>query len=303
MARADTIHAFDKINRLIASPPGESVDKQFWASLAENDYEVPEGYTLENLTEIVFSYLASTDPDLRDEIAYTVYANWLKQERYSPEIISSHVEKLLADLEKGIGETESDTVFLRAFAILLLAEIVHNDNKKPLLDKSTTSRILEKGSWYLTAEKDPRGYIPVKGWAHALAHTADLLLVLGRNRNVQGAGLWSMLMAISNKMIHATNHVYIHGEDERLAAAVIEILRRDLVSLNQLEIWARSFREPDGKDWKSTFLDEERNRAFQNTRSFLRSIYFALLNTPADFPDREAIIHLLHNTLTELKPK
>jgi hypothetical protein len=41
---------------------------------------------------------------------------------------------LLSNLEKGIGETESDSVFLRTFSVLLLAEIVHNDNKKPVLN-------------------------------------------------------------------------------------------------------------------------------------------------------------------------
>lgn len=278
------------------------MDKEFWISIAQNDYRVPDGHTLENLTDILFSYLGSTDPELRDDIAYIVYANWLKQQVYSPETIKSHVEKLLANLDKGIGEPESETVFLRTFSVLLLAEIVHNDNKKPLLQKSQIKTILERGLWYLDAEKDPRGHIPIKGWAHALAHTADLMLVLARNRNIDGADLWKILMQISNKIVHSTNHVYIHGEDERLAAAVIEILRRDLISLNQLEIWARSFREPDGKDWKGALMDEERNRAFQNTRNLLRSIYLALIAQPEEYPDRDQHSKLFLNTLTNLKP-
>src|ERR1044071_2423833 len=153
------------------------MDKDFWNSIAKNDYGLPAGHTLENLTDILFSYLSSTDPELRDDIAYGVYANWLKREVYSKETIKSHIDRLMANLGKGIGETESDTVFLRTFSILLLAEIVHNDNKKQFLDKNQGKTIFEKALWYLDAEKDPRGYIPVKGWAHALAHTADLLVV------------------------------------------------------------------------------------------------------------------------------
>src|SRR6476659_666708 len=159
------------------------MDKDFWNSISKNDYKVPAGHTLENLTDILFSYLGSTDPELRDDIAYVVYANWLKRDVYSKEMIKSHVDRLLANLDKGIGETESDTVFLRTFSILLLAEIVHNDNKKPLLEKDQIQYILAKGLWYLEAEKNPRGHIPFKGWAHALAHTADLIFVLGENRN------------------------------------------------------------------------------------------------------------------------
>jgi hypothetical protein len=111
-----------------------------------------------------------------------------------------------------------------------------------------------------------------------------------------------MLATISNKMVHSSRYVYIHGEDERLANAVVEILRRDLVSLNQLEIWTRSFREPDGKDWEGAYLDEERSRAFHNTRNLLRSIYLMLMTQQEDFPDREELMRLFFNTLFELKP-
>ena len=278
------------------------MEKDFWVSLAKNDFVVPSGYTLENLTAILFGYIGSTDPELRDDIAYIVYANWLKQGMYSSDVIKSHVDTLLANLETGIGETESDTVFLRAFSVLFLAEIVHNDNKKALLDKAQVKKIIEKTIWYLGAEKDPRGHIPVKGWAHALAHTADLILVSSRNRNTDSADLWSLLATIANKIVHSTQYVYIHGEDERLAAAMIEIFRRDAISLNQLDAWAKSVLEPDGKNWKRAFVDDEQNRAFQNTRNLLRSVYFALIQQPAEFPERDGLVKLILNTLENLKP-
>ena len=278
------------------------MDKEFWISLAKNEYKIPENHTLENLTQILFSYLGSTDPELRDDIAYIVYANWLKREMLSRDMVKSHVEKLLSNLDKGIGETDSDTIFARAFSVLLLAEIVHNDNKKPLLDESPVNKILEKGIWYLGGEKDPRGYIPGKGWAHALAHTADLMLVLVCNRYIDGGDLWSMLATIANKIVNSTNHIYIHGEDERLSGAVIEILRRDAISLNQLEAWTNSLKFPNGKEWKGAILEEDRNRAFQNTRNLLRSLYFAVLKELAEFPDREQHLRLIMNTLNELRP-
>ncbi len=277
------------------------MDKEFWHALAKDDYRIPEGHTLENLTDILFSFLGSTDPELRDDIGYVVYANWLKREMYSPDVIRLHVDHLLANLEKGIGEAASDTVFLRAFSVLLLAEIVHNDNKKPLLDSAQVKAILEKGIWYLGAEKDPRGHVPVKGWAHALAHTADLMLVLARNRYIDAGDLWSILSTISNQIIHSTNYIYIQGEDERLANAIIEILRRDAVSLNQLEAWAKTVSRPDGRDWKGAYVEEERNRAYQNTRNFLRSIYLAVVSQPEELPDDEQVARLLLNTINEIK--
>ena len=278
------------------------MDKDFWVSIARNEFRVPEGYTLANLTDLLFSYLGSTDPELRDDIAYIVYANWLKREMYSREELKSHVEKLLSNLDKGIGETDSDTVFLRAFSILLLAEIVHNDNKKPIMEKDQIEEILGKGLWYLDAEKDPRGYIPVKGWAHALAHTADLLLVLARNRNIDGADLSRMLTATSAKMVHTTDHIYIHGEDERLARAILEILRRDLIPSEQAENWSKSMTQQNDKDWKGAFLDEQTNRAFQNTRNLLRSVYLALIAQPGEFPNWERLSGWVLETINTLRP-
>lgn len=278
------------------------MDKDFWISISKNDYQVPEGYTLANLTDILFSYLGSTDPELRDDIAYVVYANWLEREIFSKEELKSHVDRLLSNLEKGIGETDSDTVFLRAFSILLLAEIVHNDNKKPILERDQIQRILEKGLWYLDAERDPRGYVPVKGWAHALAHTADLLLVLARNRYTNETDLGNILWVISVRTIHSINHIYIHGEDERLARAILEILRRDLVPADQVERWIKSFTEPDGKNWKGAYIDDETNRAFQNTRNLLRSVYLALIAQPGEFPNREPLAGWVLETLNSLHP-
>lgn len=277
------------------------MDKDFWASIAKDDYKIPEGHTLENLTNILFSFLSSTDPELRDEIAYITYANWLKQGRYPAEALASHIDQLLSNLDKGIGETESDTVFLRSFSVLLLAEIVHNDNKRPVLDKTQVRRILMKGLEYLEAEKDPRGHIPVKGWAHALAHTADLLLVLARNRHMDEADHWSMLAAVSDKMVHSEDHVYIHGEDDRLAAAVIEILRRGLVPVEKAEAWTRSLTEPDGGNWKGVYIEEGRNRAFQNTRNLLRSIYLQLIFAGEEHSQRLEYTALFLSTLKDLR--
>jgi hypothetical protein len=278
------------------------MDKEFWAAIASDDYRIPEGHTLENLTEILFAYLNSPNPELRDEIAYIIYAQWLKRERYTNEMLSTHIDVLLSNLRKGIGELESDTVFPRAFSVLFLAEIVHNDNKSHFLEMEQVSGILEKGLEYLEAEEDFRGHVPVKGWAHALAHTADLLLVLGHNQNTDETDLWNILNAISSKMIHSTNHVYIHGEDERLASAVIEILRRDLLSLEKVEAWTRTFTEPDGKDWKGVYMDQERNRAFQNSRNLLRSIYMQLVLEEEGIPIREQLIRVFLEALRNLKP-
>ena len=276
------------------------MEKEFWVSIAKNDYKIPEGHTLEELTKTLFGYLGSTDPELRDDIAYIVYANFLKRELYSSDEIRSHINELLSNMERGIGETESDSVFLRTFSVLLLAEIVHNDNKKPLLDKDLIQSILTKGLWYLEAEKDPRGHIPVKGWAHALAHTADLMLVLGRNRHTGMEDLGKILQAISNKLVQSSIWVYIHGEDERLANAVMAIFKRNLVSIEFMQNWLKSFIEPE-KSWSGAYVDEGQAKAFHNVRNFLRSVWIAVRSSD-DLPQKAEIESILFAALGNLKP-
>jgi len=276
------------------------MDKEFWASIAKNDYAIPDGHKLSELTQTLFGYLSNTDSELRDDIAYMVYANWLKREMFTKDEIRWHVNELFGNLDKDIGETESDSVFLRTFSVLLLAEIVHNDNKKPLLDKDQIQTILAKGLWYLDAEKDPRGHIPVKGWAHTLAHTADLMLVLGKNRHTENDDLEKILQGIAKKLIHSTNWVYIHGEDDRLANSAMMILQRNLVTIEFLKTWFETFIKPE-KPWNGAYMDEGQAKAFHNARNFLRSLSEALRTTD-DLPEKETIATIVYEALDNLKP-
>jgi hypothetical protein len=286
---------------LLLSPQVRVVvmDRSFWAEISHNDYKIPEGHSLDELTTTLFGYLGSTDPELCDDIAYIVYANWLKRDMYTKEEIEGNITTLVANLAKGIGETESDSVFLRAFSVLLLAEIVHNDNKKSLFEKEVIQTILEKGLWYLEAEKDPRGYIPVKGWAHALAHIADLLMVLGRNHHLTQEDLVRILEGIANKILQPNQYVYIHREDERLANAVIQILQRDLLSYDEVERWVNSFLQPQTFTSEGSY-QEVIGRVYQNTRNLLRSVHIQVL-IQDELPHKEKLQTIFLKALQSLQ--
>ena len=75
------------------------------------------------------------------------------------------------------------------------------------------------------AERDLRGYDAKKGWMHATAHTADLLKFLARNPRLSAADAARILNGIGAK-IRDAGEVFAWGEDERLASAVLAVLRR-----------------------------------------------------------------------------
>ena len=255
------------------------MDKIFWRTLMQNDYTIPSGYTAEELTTKIFSYLEGSDPELRDDIGYTVFANFLELGYYDQETIRAYITQLMAKLDEGIGERETDSVFLRSFSALFLAEIIHNDNKAPRLDKETIRSVLARALWYLAAEQDVRGRVSEeKGWAHSAAHTADLLNVLSRNPHTNKDDLQRILNAIADKILSTRYQLYCYDEDERLVSAVISVLDRDILDLTFITDWLNTFAQPGWlSSWKEMFRDEETCLAHLNTKIFLRSLHFRLL--------------------------
>src|SRR5688572_26401142 len=130
----------------------KNMDKQFWFDIRDNQYAVPEDGSVPELTEELFSYIGSTDPELRDEIAYETFANWLDKRRYTPEQTRGYIMRLVINLQDGLGERDTDSVFVRAFSVLFLAEIVHTDNKRIILERDDVFSIFDKALVYLAEE-------------------------------------------------------------------------------------------------------------------------------------------------------
>ena len=111
-------------------------------------------------------------PHMRDGLAYPTLATWVDRGVYD-DLIVGLGDGMAAGLTVGLGEQDTDSVFRRAFSVLVLAECIDRDNQEDLVP---AGKLLEWGdriaSWYLR-EQDVRGYVPGKGWAHAVAHGAD----------------------------------------------------------------------------------------------------------------------------------
>src|SRR5262249_42883138 len=151
--------------------------------------------------------------------------------------------ELAANLMQGLGERETNSIFLRAFSVLVLAEIVHYDNARQFLDQAEVRQLLELALVYLEAERDLRGWVPEKGWAHSVAHTADLLSVLARSRHLDSPDLRRLLDGISSKLASGGSF-YVCDEDERLVRAVVAVAQRGLLPVDDLASWVRRLTQP-----------------------------------------------------------
>ncbi|MGH3308335.1 MAG: DUF2785 domain-containing protein, partial [Nocardioides sp.] len=141
----------------------------YWRQVQEADFEVPADRPLDDLTAELTRMLGSNDPVVRDRTAYPALATWTSRGVYD-DLLSGLGDGMAAGLAVGLGERESDTVFRRSFSVLVLGECVARDNAAGLVPPG---KVLEWGdrisTWYLR-ERDLRGYVTGKGWAHAIAH-------------------------------------------------------------------------------------------------------------------------------------
>lgn len=250
------------------------MDKAFWQAIIEADFAVPDGYSAQDLTPELVGYLGSTDPELRDTLSYPILANWLDRDLYAEDEKRALLAQLAGNLMRGIGESGTDSVFLRAFSVLMLAELVHEDNQRPWLGAEEARQLLELALVYLEAERDLRGWVPEKGWAHSPAHTADLLWTLARNRYLAADDLQRMLSAIRAKALNPVAAPFVYDEDERLAQPVVAAMRRGLVEQRFLAEWVAGFvNRMDQPSWEDAFLAGEDYIPRHNAKLVLRSLY------------------------------
>lgn len=273
------------------------MDKVFWQAIKTNKYAIPMGYSVDELSSELFTYIGNTDPELRDDIGYMIYAHWLSMGMFHQDVITDHISILTANLEMGIHEPGTDSVFLRSFSILFLAEIIHHDNKDPKFEKKLVDRLLGKALWYLEHELDSRGYIQGKGWAHALAHTADFLLELAKNQHIDAAQHLQILNGIQKKLVNSSDWVYVHGEDDRLSGAVIAIFQQNVLKTEDIQEWLSSFIG----DWKGAWENEDRTRVFFNIRNFLRSLYIQV-KIDKELSNQVVLENLILENIQKLKP-
>lgn len=274
------------------------MDRTFWRVIANDENALPQGEWVAELTPELLSWLGSTDAELRDEFSYGILRAWIERHQFKPDQLRSMAVQMTANLQIGLGEVSTDSVFLRTYSALVLMEIVAYDNGNPFLDPPEVSDLLDAALDYLRQECDLRGYVIGPGWANAIGHTADLLMMLSRSPHLDAAALERILDAIADKLLAPAPVVFVQHEDERLAYAVLNALRRDLVGWPHLRAWLERFTGPPGRDsWRSSFSDEEEASARANVTGFLRSLYFQTLLTEAPPPGAPEVLEAIIETL------
>jgi hypothetical protein len=245
---------------------------EVWQTILENDFQISNDTNLETLLPELLEMLASPDPVLRDEFAYSILAVWLERNLLSPSQMRQMMLRLEGRLQHGLGEVGNDSVFARSFAPLIFAGIQYCDNAQPFLQESEVLHCLELALRYLALEQDLRGFVVPQGWAHATAHTADWLDELALSPHCTAPQLERIVSAICHKI--PAPHVWLFDEEDRLSYAVARAIGRGLLSPAFLESCFAELVQRVSQD------DEHKSNQIQrhNAKGFLRSLYFQILS-------------------------
>lgn len=255
----------------------------FWQAIRDADFRVPEGHDIIDLTRELLGYLGSPDPKLRETYAFSIIGYWIERGNYTSQQLREMTMQLVGNLTHGLAERGGDTVFLRSYSALLLAEIVARDNHQAFLTEAEIKNLLRWTLEFMLAETDLRGFVKRKGWATSVGHSADLLRRLARNRYVSRDDLEQMMAAIAQRITAPVEHVFVHGEDERLVLAVWAALARQELTMPFMIKWLSRLVQVVNLLRPEDPFDPRIHGALQNTRNFLRSFYFRLaLNRKTD---------------------
>ena len=208
----------------------------YWRQVHAAGLAVPSDRPLDDLTAELTRMLGDPDPAQRDGTAYPTLATWIERGVYD-DLLGGLGDGMATGLLVGLGERETDTVFRRSFSALVLGECIARDNTRPLL---AGGKILEWGdrltTWMLR-ERDLRGFVRGKGWAHAVSHGADTLSLLARSPHLATPELTVLLDVIADRLLMPVDRLFSNGEPDRLAFATMSVLRRNVVPLRVLEPW------------------------------------------------------------------
>ncbi|ECB9715885.1 DUF2785 domain-containing protein [Listeria monocytogenes] len=221
-------------------------DSNLFNILKQNNYILPKDPDSSNeIIDTMLSYLSSVDSELRDNIAYNIFFEWLVgQDNLTTDqkrrIYNYAVNK--NNLLFKINIIDSDAVFQRSFLALIIALLLENNKVHNFLTDNEIRKTLNLLIELLEKEKNTHSFIEEKGWSHCIAHTADALDELIYQRTISEIDVKKIMTAIT--FFYKTNPNILTGEeDERLSNILITALFEQKINIEEVKNWLNSLSE------------------------------------------------------------
>lgn len=252
---------------------------------------------LDTLIKKMMYHIGSPDSELRDTLIYSTFGKLIQEDYLNHQQMKYIIETCLNEqhLFLNIGVTNKDSVFTRSFSVLTIALILAKDRENHFLSKDIVISAIESSINYLVREEDIRGYIEIKGWAHSIAHGADLLAAAIKHPLFPSQLTKKCLYTIGVCLFKSGS--YIDDEDERLIDALEALLDKGTEE-SIIEKWMLTLES----DLTNKLNQEGETLSFFRTKTnihhFLKALYFRLLFRNSGRNSRnmiEALLERWHN--------
>ena len=273
----------------------------YWESVQATGLAVPSDRPLDELTAELTRMLGDPDPELREHIAVPTLLTWLRRGVYD-DLLAGLGDGMAAGLRVGLAEPggpsdgpSDHTVFRRSWSAVVLAACVDRDIERPLVPGN---KILEWGdrlATWLLREQDLRDFVPGRGSARAIGHGADALGVLARSPHVSRPELTVLLDVVADRVLTRSDVAFGLDESDRLAAATVAVLRRNVLPLAVLEPWVA--RVAGAATRPESASDRAAWALATNAQSFLRSLQLQLALGPVQPEVRSDLLLVLIEAL------
>lgn len=264
--------------------------REDWIAVKTSEFAVPAGESATALLVAMNPLLASPDPVLRDDVAFSAAERWIVRDRIvAPDGLRTLLSLWSANLDDGLGASGDDRVFTRSFSALSLSLIAAREVATPFLTADEAQRLFERLLDYFQRERDLRGFDAERGWMHSVAHTADAFKFLARGRHWAAANLPRLLDAVRAK-IEASDAVFAWGENGRLALALHSAARRPDADVAAVGRWIAQWPTDHAALWANgPLVHPVRFARVENATQVLRSLYAALAMEQSPTPQGESV--------------
>ena len=208
-------------------------------------------------------------PEIRDRYAFEVLSLILRSGDQAEETVRALKSELTNQLARA---DEDPNGFQGPFSILALAEVARVDRRTPFMSEDERWDLLTIAAAYLTDLSDYRGFSDTEGWRHGVAHSADLLMQMSLNPNLTRPQAEAILAAVALKA-GPSEHAYIFGESERLAAPVLYLATRHEFSFDDWAEWFAGLWPANDPLRENLYSSEAALTRLHNLRAFAQTIY------------------------------
>lgn len=209
-----------------------------WTAVCGNEFRVPEGVPLPDLTTELTRFLGDPDGEIREDRAVAVLRAWVRRGIYD-DLLRGLGDGMADGLRVGIGESGTDSVFRRCSSAAVLAACIDRDAGRPLVAGGTVLTWGDKVATWTLTEQDLREHVAGKGQAGAVRRGADALAALARSPHLMGPELTVLLDVVGERLTGPATPAFVDGETDHLAAVVVDVLRREKLPVDLVEAWLR----------------------------------------------------------------